>query len=181
MNVKASIILKSTKNTNQKIRESSHFVRPKSDLAESLERTKRRRIAQLTEINECAVSALLNENQQQPATQADSNEIICLIMETAMSKSQYMLIKNYVNSKISFDLFPSYQTIVSANKKRYPENISVDESHAEIKLQILLDNTAMSILELQGDVIKSITDESIENLTLIGKWGFDGSTGHSDL
>jgi len=107
-----SIVLqKSTKNSSQHIAESASRGRPKVDFAESSSRTKRRRIAQLIDIDESTVSALRNENQQQPTMQADPTEVISLIMETAMSKSQYLLIRNFVNSKISLDLFPSYQTI----------------------------------------------------------------------
>lgn len=47
-------------------------------------------------------------------------------------------------------------------------------------MQSLLDNTASSILELQANVVETVTDDSVENLVLIGKWGFDGSTGHSE-
>jgi len=68
-----------------------------------------------------------------------------------MSKNQYLLIRSFVNSKLSFDLFPSYQSILVAKKDRYSEKY-----HAEVELQSLLDKTA------------------IENLIRIGKWGFDG-------
>jgi len=100
-------------------------------------------------------------------------------METGMTKHQY-LIRNLVNSKILLDFFPSYQCILSSKKDRYPDNISVDESYAEVELQSFLNNTASSVLKLQSNVIETITDDSVAHLLLIGKWGFDGSTGHSE-
>jgi len=64
-----------------------------------------------------AVSALRNKNQQHPSMHADPTEVISPIMETAMSKSQYLLIRNFVDSKISFYLIRSYQAILSAKKR----------------------------------------------------------------
>lgn len=101
-------------------------------------------------------------------------------METGMTKHQYLMIQNFVNSKILLDFFPSDQCILSSKEDIYPDNISVDESYAEVELQSLLNNTTLSILELQSNVIETIADDSVAHLLLIGKWGFDGSTGHSE-
>jgi len=35
-------------------------------------------------------------------------------------------------------------------------------------------------LELQAEVVETLTDDCVKNLLLIGKWGFDDSTGHSE-
>lgn len=113
LNQKESILLKCTHNKYQQMVESAHRGRPKLDFAESSARTKRRRIAQLTKIDESAVSALRNEHQMQNVFPADPNEVISLLMETDMSKNQYLLIRNFVNSQISLDLFPSYQSILN--------------------------------------------------------------------
>jgi len=61
-----------------------------------------------------------------------------------------------------------------AKTKCYPDNITVNESHAEVELQNLLDHTATRILQLQKEVIYNIWADSVQNLILIGKWGFDG-------
>lgn len=84
-----------------------------------------------------------------------------------------------MNSKAAYDLLPSYQKILRGKNKSYPANITVDESHTEIQLQNLLDHTATRVLELQKDVVNNIEDTSVNNLMLIRKWGFDGSTGHA--
>jgi len=44
----------------------------------------------------------------------------------------------------------------------------------------LVDHTARRILKLQHDVFESVGSDCSDNLILIGKWGFDGSTGHSE-
>lgn len=161
------------------VSDSKYRGRPKLDFSECSKRSKRRRIAYLSEVDDTAVNILRNEYQNNLAP-ADCNEVLYLIMETEMSKHQYLLVRKFINTKLAFKLFPSYENILAAKKKRYPEQISVSESHAEVELQSLLDNTASCILELQKSVIESITDSSADKLTLVGKWGFDGSTGHSE-
>jgi len=114
-----------------------------------------------------AVSALRNGNQTQNVLPADPTEVISLLKETGMTKHQYLLVRNLVNSQILLDFFPSYQCFLSSKKDKYPENISVDESYAEVKLQSLLNNTASSILELQSNVIETIADNSFDYLVLL--------------
>jgi len=79
---------------------------------------------------------------------ADPIEIISLLIQASLSKNPYRLITNFVNTNIGFDLFPSYQSVLHSKKIRYPEYVFVDESHPEVELQSLLNNTASSILEL---------------------------------
>ena len=51
---------------------------------------------------------------------------------------------------------------------------------AEVKLQSLLYNTATRIAQLQVAELKTIDDAPNSSLTLIGKWGYDGSSGYSE-
>jgi len=44
----------------------------------------------------------------------------------------------------------------------------------------LVDHTARRIVKLQHDALESVGSDSSDNLILIGKLGFDGSTGHSE-
>lgn len=76
--------------------------------------------------------------------------------------------------------FPIICYVLKFKTLRYPNNISVDETYAEVDLQSLLDNTASSILELQKDWIENCLDKTENNLRIIDKWGFDGRTGHSE-
>jgi len=87
-------------------------------------------------------------------------------------------IRSFINSKTSSNLLPSYEKLLVAKTSCYPEKISVSESQAEVELQNLVDHTASRILKLQGDVL---ANDNVCNLILIGKWGFDGSTGHSEI
>ena len=87
-------------------------------------------------------------------------------------KHQCMLMRSFLNFAVSYNILPSYEKILKFKTLRYPENITVEEAYAEVELQSLVDNTALSILQPQK--------VSIENDLLIGKWGFDGSTGHSE-
>lgn len=63
----------------------------------------------------------------------------------------------------------------------YPDKISVSESQAEVELQSLLNHTASRIVRLQHDVLGGLADDFVDNLALIGKWGFDVSTGYSEF
>jgi len=180
LNTKESISIKRPYCKSNQIEESAHRGRPKLEFEEASERTKRRRVGQLIKIDESAVSSLRNDDRNQNFLPADPMEVISLLMETSMTKHQYLLIRNFVNSKISFEFFPSYQRLLSLKKIRYPDGIYIDESRAEVELQSLLDNTASSIIELQNNIIETMPENIVTNLTLIGKWGFDGSTGHSE-
>jgi len=75
-------------------------------------------------------------------------------MEANLSKHQYFLIRSYVNSKTSFDLFPSYGQLLKAKKLTYPDKITVSESKSEVELQSLVDHTARRIVKLQHDVLE---------------------------
>lgn len=44
----------------------------------------------------------------------------------------------------------------------------------------MLDHTASRIVKLQHDVLGGLADDFVDNLVLIGKWGFYGSTGYSE-
>lgn len=57
--------------------------------------------------------------------------------------------------------------------------LAVTESKAEIELQSLLDHTTCRILDSQKDILERVPTDSTQNLTLFGKWGFDGTTGQS--
>jgi len=115
-------------------------------------------------------------NLSQPSlTKFNVDEVLSLFFDTNMSKHQYLLIRNFVNSKTSFNLLPSYEKLLAAKASSYPE------SQAEVELQSLLDHTALRIVKLQADVLESISDESVADFILIGKWGFDVSTLNNNI
>jgi len=68
------------------------------------------------------------------------------------------------------------QWLVVVQKKFLQSAPKGRRGHAEVELQNLLDHKATRILQLQKEVIYNIRAGSVQNLILIGKWGFDGST-----
>ena len=64
-----------------------------------------------------------------------------------------------------------------------PWNIEINEHDAKVPLQDLLDHTTIRIIE-QEDIITEAVQGKQENeklsCTLICKWGFDGTSGHSE-
>lgn len=152
--------------------------RPKKDFNDSSKRTKRRRLAELSNFDSSAVNTLLNTSGDASfsSTKIDENDVLSLIAEAKLTRHQYLLIKNFIDTKISKGSMPSYQSIVKAKKQCYPPIITVTESSAEVELQSLLDHTATRILESQKDVLDRVPSQSLDKISLIGKWGFDGST-----
>lgn len=157
--------------------------RPKKDFNDCSKRTKRRRLAKLSSSDTSAVETLLNTSADadSSSTKIDECDVLSLITEAKLTRHQYLLIKNFIDTKIlSKDCMPSYQSIVKAKKQCYPPIITVTESSAEVELQSLLDHTATRILESQKDVLARVPCQSLDKISLIGKWGFDGSTGHGE-
>ena len=72
--------------------------------------------------------------------------------------------------------FQDTKKITAAKKDAVPTNLMVTEVLAEVKLQHLMDHTAkrliQSLAEAQAELLP-------EKLTLINKWGCDGSSGQS--
>lgn len=135
----------------------------------------------LSQIEDSAVNTLLSDSSQLDDNSSftfRSDEIVSFINEAKLTKHQYILLKNLINSKIP-NVFPSYQKVFEAKTRCYPTDIRVTESSAEMNLQSLLDHTSNRIVESQKPVFDSLS-ESENEFVLIGKWGFDGSTGHSE-
>lgn len=112
-------------------------------------------------------------NDYKEPKKLSSREALSMIIEANLSRHQYEIIRSYAN-----DRFPSYKEVQREKKHSYPHNISVAEDKAEVPLQDLLDHTTESIITIQQDVFNCISSTNNE-LTLISKWGFDGSSGHS--
>lgn len=76
-------------------------------------------------------------------------------------------------------VFPSFHSVRQAKIECYPpkEQISINETRAEIKLQAVLNKTAERLICAQREVLKSVHPGSL--LFLVSKWGCDGSSGHS--
>lgn len=80
--------------------------------------------------------------------------------------------------KIDKQKFPPYKVVAKAKEECYPRSnsIKINEKGAEIELQSLLDHTAQRILLSQKPVLDTLTNKILSNVTLISKWGMDGTT-----
>lgn len=79
------------------------------------------------------------------------------------------------------NIYPSYHRILEAKKNCYPSSgIRISDVSAEVTLQDLVNHTASRIVEhtciLQEE---QLIQPKCSELTLIYKWGCDGSSGHS--
>lgn len=157
--------------------------RPRKGFSDLSRRSKRRRLAELSQVDDSAVNALLNTSDTSNTSlrlNINADEVLSLFVEAKLTKHQYILIKNFINNNTACDILPSYQSVLAVKKKCYTENLSVSESKAEVELQSLLNHTTSRILESQKEILDRVPEDSTHNLTLIGKWGFDGSTGQSE-
>lgn len=77
------------------------------------------------------------------------------------------------------DLYPNYHRILEAKKRCYSENINITDKSAEVPLQSLLDHITMRILEVSHFILTVINKSLLENVKLIVKWGFDGTSEQS--
>ncbi|KAG8240075.1 hypothetical protein J437_LFUL018899 [Ladona fulva] len=73
-------------------------------------------------------------------------------------------------------LYPSYEIVRKAKYAAYPDGTRVTEDVCEIDLQALLSHTASHIV---ASVTTVPSSRKKINSTLICKYGFDGSSGHS--
>ena len=148
LNTKETLKLKASA-FSQKINCNDNRRRPKIDLAVCAKRPKRRRIALLQEHDESDASVLRSSDFQPNLKQHEANieKVLSFLVDTGLSKHQYMLMRSFVNFEVSYNLLPSYEKILKFKTLRYPD--TVEETYAEVELQSLLDNTALSILQLQ--------------------------------
>jgi len=153
--------------------------RPRKKFAKLSKRSKRRRLARLSQVDDTAINTIINisNKSDRSLTPSNADEVLSLFIEAKLTKHQYLLIRTFVNKKTSSNILPSYQNIINAKKKCYPEMISISESKAEVELQSLLDHTASRIVASQKTVLDSVPVGLVNNLILIGTYGFDGSTG----
>ena len=140
-------------------------------------------MAELSKRDESAVKTLLNASES-PATRFESihpDEVLSLLVEAKLTKHQYLVVRELINTKTCSAILPSYHSVIRAKKKCYPSNQRIDETAAEVELQNLLDHTVSRVIEAhQEDIGQKMLPDVSQQLILIGKWGFDGSSGHSE-
>lgn len=106
-------------------------------------------------------------------------EALALFVNAKMTKFQYNLIRNEAKER-QCKIYPSYDKLKKEKQSCYPprETIQISDISAEVELQTLIDHTVTRIMTIQNSVLDRIHND--ENLTIIIKWGCDGSSGHSN-
>jgi len=106
------------------------------------------------------------------------DEGLALLIRNRLSKRIYCDIQKGAKCK-GANIYPPYNQILSAKERCYPaeSSIKVTESLAEISLQALLDLSIQRILQTMR--LSSTQYKEIQNITMISKWGFDGSGGQN--
>lgn len=110
-------------------------------------------------------------------------EALALFVGFKFTRYQYIGIRNLIVKKGLKKLFPTYDKIIEAKKKCYPFNILATNTSIEVPLQNILNHTASRVLEMQKVVLPTFTNninETVTNLTMIYKWGSDGSGSQSN-
>lgn len=105
-----------------------------------------------------------------------AEEALALILSLNLGVAAYKRIRNACTD-IGHDIFPSYYEVGKLKKSiNPPQEIVICEKVKTIEsdMQSLLDRTVESIAKIDG---VDVTPH--KNLTLISKWGGDGSSGHS--
>lgn len=100
------------------------------------------------------------------------DEALAFFIENKLTKQQYINIRKSAKERRA-NIYPSYDNVLTAKKKCYPENIHVTESYFKIELQHLLDHT-ITRLFLISDIPP--VDLTMNNFEILCKWGCDGSS-----
>lgn len=117
-------------------------------------------------------------SQETNSSPLTPEEALSMLISLNMSKYDYNVLRRSAVSH-GHDLYPSYHKLSCLKNELYPKNILISEKVCEVPLQDLLDNTSESICKLlTPDQINSLSLSCGDNnLSLICKWGFDGSSG----
>lgn len=103
-------------------------------------------------------------------------DALAMMIKAKLSRSQYEVVRASAP-----DRFPSYKVIQKIKTECYPRNTAVTETSASVPLQDLLNHTSERLSQSIGDVLKThVNDSELQKLRLYSKWGFDGSSGHSE-
>lgn len=106
------------------------------------------------------------------------DQALSIYIEISFCRNKYQQLPNACMAQLS-KLFSSVKKLNKARKECHTtERITVSKDSAEIKVQILLHHTVERIIKSQADVIDCLSEEQLQDLTLFGKWGLDGSFGH---
>lgn len=107
------------------------------------------------------------------------NEALSLYVDGRLSKYSYTLIQQEAKKKMA-NIYPPYNVLLRAKKECYPDKVTVTDTTAEVELQALLNHTIQRLALVQEEVLSQNMEQLNQGLTLVLKWGCDGSSGHSN-
>jgi hypothetical protein len=136
-------------------------------------------LKQLTESPKRATKIKKSFQQtRQQTPEYSPEEALALITAAKLSCRKYQIMRKSALQK-GLKIYPSYERIKDAKQNCYPskDDCIFTESLGEVKLQSIVDLTIKRLCIVQKEVLKSIGNEALKNLTIIFKWGVDGSGG----
>lgn len=156
--------------------------RPMKAFGSTTVKTRHRRVAELVskyslEELEFAVETLKQRSHsvlQSPISNSKCLQLtkaLALYMDLDLTERKYIVLRKAIN-ELHPNCFPSLYALQTEKKKLIP-SIVVSENSAEVELKTLMRRTAESIIQLCK------VEDKIMKISLICKWGMDGSSGHS--
>ena len=120
-----------------------------------------------TEMKDAVISRKIGTNQK-----LSSLESLSMFVEADLTKHQYNIIRQ--TNKMAYS---SYYKLQKEKLKCYPstDSVTVTETTSDVRLQDLLDHTTSRLCDFLKDEISSLTDLERQTMTLLSKWGCDGS------
>lgn len=179
--------------------------RPSKDFGESSDRTKRRKTMQLRKnvnVDELTYAAIMSQRAsgnndvakviadvtKSPTRATKFRKAAAIGSKTAISKKHTPeeALSVYIEANLTCsgyevihqadkDRYPCYSYVQKAKQDCYPPK-SVSETVAEVKLQDLVDHTTSRLCKYLEPVLQQYVQGRDTDLTLIYKWGCDGST-----
>lgn len=180
-----------------------HKGRPSKSFEDSSERSKRRKTEALREVDlktlthatgskmykegKRVASQVLKDFESSPkraskykkafikkedAKKLSPFQALKMIVEADLTRNQYELIR-----ATNKHLYPCYSLIQKAKEVCFPdkEDYRITETCAEVKLEALVLLTNKRLVLSLFEVLNTLTDNEKQDLTLISKWGCDGS------
>lgn len=122
--------------------------------------------------------AALKASEKPPLREISADLALNLIISGKMTKETYKLTRNLTNVNCGTSVYPSYNKILSAKRRCYPDlsAMTVTETRAEVKLQALLDHITGTLLQVISEDMNELGMENFEKLELVLKWGCDGAS-----
>lgn len=155
--------------------------RPKKNFEETGNKTKNRRVSYLIEnysLEELKFAVKTKERLNSVSGSQKTNlkslsvaKTVALFMDLDLSERKYLILHQAIN-ELHPNSLPSLYALQNEKKNLVPP-IIVTEISAEVDLKTLMRRTAESVIELCN-----VQDKACK-MSLICKWGIDGSSGHS--